>query len=386
MNGEHEKGMVEEIKTFKDLTREVIDRGLCGKCGGCVSFCSAGDLNALEIGENGLPQYVNEENCLRCGICYLICPQIDTLNTDLEGRFGWKPPIGNHKFVSSAQTTDTQIMKVCTDGGVVTSLLAYLLENNLVNAALVSKKKGLFSREPIIATTREDLISAAGSQFSESYHLEELGGKYTTYAPMLSTVKALEKRYLRDVAIVGTPCQINTIRKMQVLGIIPAHLVKYAIGLFCIENFSFDDLARDRLEKRLSIDMEEIHKLNLKEDLILNLKSGITVHVPLEELAEVARPACLACMDFSNEYADISAGGLGSPDGYTSVLVRTDAGEAIFSEAIEQGYIRERIFETVEERKVEKTKILAMIVSSSRRKRIRGENRLKELSEGKAIG
>jgi coenzyme F420 hydrogenase subunit beta len=378
--------MGEEIKTFKDLTREVIDQGLCGKCGGCVSFCSAGDLNALKIGANGLPQYANEENCLRCGICYLICPQIDTLNADLEDRFGWKPPIGNHKFLSSAQTTDSQIMKVCTDGGVVTSLLAYLLENNLVNAALVSKKKGLFSREPIIATTREDLISAAGSQFSESYHLEELGGKYTTYAPMLSTVKALEKRYLRDVAIVGTPCQLNTIRKMQVLGIIPAHLVKYAIGLFCIENFSFDDLAREKLEKKLSIDMEEIHKLNVKEDLILNLKSGITIHIPLEELVEVARPACLACMDFSNEYADISTGGLGSPDGYTSVLVRTDAGETIFSEAIEQGYIRERTFETVEERRVEKTKMLAMIVSSSRRKRIRAENRLKELAEGKTIG
>lgn len=378
--------MGEEIKTFKDLTREVVDRGLCGKCGGCISFCSAGDLNALEIGRSGLPQYSNEDNCLKCGICYLICPQIDTLNTELKNRFEWKPPIGRNKFVSSAQTTDPQIMKVCTDGGVVTSLLAYLLENNLINAALVSKKKGSFSREPIIATTREELISAAGSQFSESYHLEELGGKYTTYAPMLSTVKALEKRYLRDVAIVGTPCQLNTIRKMQVLGIIPAHLVKYAIGLFCIENFSFNDLARERLEKRLSIDLEEIEKVNIKEDLILNLKSGITVHIPLEEVTEVARPACLACMDFSNEYADISVGGLGSPDGFTSVLVRTDAGEAIFSEAIEQGYIRERVFEKVEERRVEKTKMLAMIVSFSNRKRLRAENRLKEFTEGRAIG
>ena len=378
--------MDEEIKTFKDLTREVIDQGLCGKCGVCVSFCSAGDLNALKIGGNDLPQYANEENCLRCGICYLICPQIDTLDADLKGRFGWKPPIGTHKFVSSAQTTDAQIMKVCTDGGVVTSLLAYLLENNMINAALVSKKKGLFSREPIIATTREDLISAAGSHFSESYHLEELGGKYSTYAPMLSTVKSLEKRYLKNVAIVGTPCQLNTIRKMQVLGIIPAHLVKYAIGLFCIENFSFDDLARERLEKKLSIDVEEIEKLNIKEDLILSFKSGITVHIPLEEVDEVARPACFTCMDFSNEYADISTGGLGSLDGYTSVVVRTDAGEAIFSDAIDQGYIRERVFENVEERRLEKTKMLAMIVSFTRRKRLRAENRLKELAGADVIG
>jgi len=373
--------MSEEIKTFRDLTREIVDRGLCGKCGGCVSFCSAGNLNALEIGENDLPQYTSEDNCLKCGICYLICPQIDTLNTDLKDKFGWKPPIGDYKFVTSARTTDRQIMEVCTDGGVVTSLLTYLLENNMVNAAIVSKKKGLFSGEPVIATTREDLISAAGSQFSKSHHLEELGGKYTTYAPILSTVKALERKYLRDVAVVGTPCQINTIRKMQVLGIIPAHLVKYTIGLFCIENFSFDDLARERLEKRLSVNIEEIRKLNIKDDLILNFHNGITVHIPLEEVDEVARPACFTCMDFSNEFSDISAGGLGSPDGFTTVLVRSDAGKTIFSEAVNQGYIRERDFQDSEERRLEKTKMLAKIVSFARKKRLRAENKLRELDE-----
>ena len=43
--------MEEEIKTFEDLTREVIEKGMCGKCGGCISFCSAGELNALEMGK-----------------------------------------------------------------------------------------------------------------------------------------------------------------------------------------------------------------------------------------------------------------------------------------------------------------------------------------------
>jgi len=373
--------MNEEIKTFKDLREEVVDKGLCGKCGGCVSFCSAGDLNALEMGENGLPRYANEDSCLKCGICYLICPQIDTLNQDLERRFGWEPPIGEYRAISSAQTTDDEIMSVCTDGGVVTSLLTYLLENSLINAAIVSKKSGLFSREPMIARTREDLISAAGSAFTGSYHLEELGGKYSTYAPILSAVKSLERKYLRDIAIVGTPCQLNTIRKMQILGILPAHLVKYAIGLFCIESFSFDDLARERLEEKLSINMDEIERLNIKENLILNLQSGITIHVPLGDVDEVARPACFACKDFSNEYADISAGGLGSQNGYTTVLIRTEAGESIFSDAIDQGYLRERVFADAEERSLEKTKMLAKIVSFARRKRSRAERTLRRVGK-----
>ena len=103
--------MEEEIKTFKDLNREVVERGICGKCGGCVSFCSAGELNALEIGENDLPRYVNEGNCLKCGICYLICPQTGTLNVELQQKFGWKPPIGDYQRITSAQTTDKKIRR-----------------------------------------------------------------------------------------------------------------------------------------------------------------------------------------------------------------------------------------------------------------------------------
>jgi coenzyme F420 hydrogenase subunit beta len=377
---------MEETKTFKDLTKEVVERGICGKCGGCVSFCSAGELNALEIGENDLPRYVNEDNCLKCGICYLICPQTDTLNAELQEKFGWKPPIGDYQRITSAQTTNKQIMTVCTDGGVVTSLLLYLMERNLINGAVVSRKMGRFARKATVARTYEELIEAAGSTFSGSLHLEELGGKYTTYTPILSTVKSLEKSYLRDIAIVGTPCQINAIRKMQCLGVLPAHLIKYTIGLFCIENFSFDDVAREKLEKKLNINLEDIVKLNIKDDFIISLTNGVTIRVPLEEIHGVARSACLACRDFSNEYADISVGGLGSLDGYTTVLTRTELGASLYDEALRRGYIRERTFEEAEESRLDKTRMLAKIVSLAKTKRMRADERLSKFSRGKIFG
>ncbi|MFQ6065231.1 MAG: Coenzyme F420 hydrogenase/dehydrogenase, beta subunit C-terminal domain [Candidatus Bathyarchaeia archaeon] len=373
---------MEEIKTFQDLTREVVEKGICGKCGGCVSFCSAGELNALEMGENELPRYISEDNCLKCGICYLICPQTDTLNVELHEKFAWKPPIGDYRRITSAQTTNEDVKKICTDGGVVTSLLLYLLDRNLINGAVVSKKTGRFARKAIIARTSEELIGAAGSTFSGSLHLEELGGKYTTYTPILSTVKSLEKRHLRDIAVVGTPCQVNAIRKMQCLGVLPAHLIKYTIGLFCIENFSFDDVARERLEKKLDIAMEDVVKLNIKDDFIITLTKGVTIHVPLEEIHEVARAACLTCHDFSNEYADISVGGLGSPDGYTTTLLRTKVGATVYDGALRKGYIQERAFEDAEESKLEKTKMLAKIVSFARRKRMRAEEKLSKLTRG----
>jgi coenzyme F420 hydrogenase subunit beta len=371
---------MEEIKTFADLAKEVVERGICGKCGGCVSFCSAGELNALEMGKNEVPRYLNEDNCIKCGICYLICPQTDTLDIELQEKFGRKSTMEDYRRITSAQTTDKKIREVCTDGGVVTSILLYLLERNLINGAIVSKKTGRFARKAIVARTPEELIEAAGSAFSESLHLEELGGKYTTYTPVLSTVKSLEKRYLQDIAVVGTPCQINAIRKMQCLGIIPGHLIKYTIGLFCIENFSFDDVARERLEKKLDINFEKIVKLNIKNHLIISLTKGVTIQVPLEEIHEVARPACLTCKDFSNAYADISFGGLGSPDGYTTTLIRTKTGASAYEGALQQGYIRERNFQTVEEGRLEKTKMMAKIVSFDRRKKKRAEERLSKLA------
>ena len=76
--------MDSKAKTFHDLILEVQRYNFCGKCGGCVSFCSADNLGALETGPDGMPRFANEEKCLHCGICYMICPNIYELDDDLK--------------------------------------------------------------------------------------------------------------------------------------------------------------------------------------------------------------------------------------------------------------------------------------------------------------
>ena len=375
--------MSEGIKTFRDLQQEVIDRGLCGKCGGCVSFCSAGRLHALEMGEDDLPRFADEENCLKCGICYMICPVTGELDAEVRRRFGWKPPIGNYEMIRSARATDEAVRRVATDGGVVTSLLLCMLDTHLIDGAIVSQKTSVFGRAPVIATTREDLLSAAGSHFGGSAHLEELGDQYTTYSPTISAVKGLEQRHLRRVAMVGTPCQVRSVKKMQALGILPAHIITYTIGLFCMENFVFEAVGRHRLEERLQIDLSDIDKLNVKEDMIITLRDGRTIHVPFDQLDDVARPACLACTDFANDYADLSAGGLGSPNGYTTILTRTERGSGIYSRALSQGYIEEMPLGEWAAMRAAEGRMGAEVIAFAERKRARGEARLIELrSEG----
>ncbi len=368
----------EEGKSFKDLIKEVHDKNICQSCGGCISFCSAHELKAIEMGKDGLPKFTNEDNCLKCGICYFICPQIGIFDEELRNAHNWKPPVGNFRRIAIARSTDPKVRELATDGGVVTSLVQYLLEHKIIDGAIVSKKMTPFSREPMIAVTKEDLLAAAGSRFADQSHVEELG-KYTTYSPTLQGLKGIRNMDLTRIAVVGTPCQIHTIRKMQVLGVLPSHIVKFTIGLFCMENFSFDELARTKLEQDMKLNIDEIIKMNIKEDLIIDLKDGKRIHVPFEELDILMRPACRVCTDFANDFADVSVGGVGSPEGYTTTMLRTEVGMKRYMEAVETGYIEEHVVRSGRELQIEKTKTLAKIINFAERKRQRGLEALKNL-------
>lgn len=371
----------EEIpKSFDDLILEVHNFNICGQCGGCVSFCSADQIGAIQMNENGPPSYINKEHCLKCGICYLICPQIKVLNEDLFQKFDYKPPIGKWRNITSSQATDHQIRTVATDGGVVTALLVYLLDNKMIDGAIVAKRTDPFMRQAILATTREDLIAAAGSKFDAEAVTEHLG-KYTTFTPVITSLKRFIESDRINLAVVGVPCQIHSIRKMQELKIVPSHVIKYAFGLFCYENFSFTEEMRQKMEEKFDFSFNDIIKMNIKEDIIFTLRNADPLHISFDEISEFMRPACRACDDFSNVYADISFGGLGSKDHFTTTLIRTSLGMKVYNEALAKGYIVE--FEE-HNSPIMKAKMTAKIIGTANEKARRADRTLQEIQKSKA--
>lgn len=372
--------MIPEKKlNFDNLKTEVIEKGICGRCGGCISFCSANSIDALEMGIDGLPRYSDQEKCLDCGLCYLVCPQIKILNEEVKEEFGWKEPIGQYLDIFSVRTTDDEILDVATDGGFVTSLLINMLENHEIDGAIVSQKTGLFSRQPIVATTREELISAAGSHFDESPNLKEVGDNYSSYISVIKTLDKASTKKFSKLAVVGTPCQINTIRKMQVLGIVPSDIIIFTIGLFCLQCFSLDDLMQKDFAQKHHLALDDISNLNIKEQFMLQMKSGITINVPLSEIETIARPACLVCETFSNEFADVAVGGLASPHGYTTVVVRSIAGKKMVADALYNRVIEHCDAENIHKSDVDKLKKLALIADFSNMKRERGKSYLEQI-------
>ena len=333
------------LKTFKDLIKEVHEKGICQECGGCVSFCSSAEYDVISIKDPFSPPiYVNEEKCLECGICYYICPQTHILDDELNKTYEFKDfssmPIGNYKDIYSCQATDKEFLKYGTDGGVVNSLINYLLEKKLIDGAIVSRTDAPFSREATFADSKYDLIKASGAKLDISPQLDEIQ-KFCTYT---HSIQKLNHYKFKKLAVVGTPCQIYTVRCMQDLGVTPSQNIEICLGLFCYENFLFDKSQVEKFERDFNVSFENIEKINIKQDIIFKLKNEGTgekiVHIPFNQIENYMRPACRACNDFTNIYADISFGGLSSPDKYTTVLTRTEKGEKMFSEALNAGIIR----------------------------------------------
>ena len=116
--------------------------------------------------------------------------------------------------------------------------------------------------------------------------------------------------------------------------------------------------------------------MNIKDEMILSVKGKGEIRIGFEDLEEYARPACFACPDFTNVYADISFGGLGSDDGYTTVLTRTKKGQDIFREARAEGLIVEPPEHNTS---VKKSAMLANLISFSERKLDRYKEKMKSL-------
>jgi coenzyme F420 hydrogenase subunit beta len=310
-----------------------------------VTFCTAINYGALGLNEQGFPYYKNQDKCIECGICYMICPALGVLDKETEEKFDWNPPMGKVIQTSVNKAAEPKVRQLGTDGGVVTALLLHLFDQGFIDGAVVSKHSGLFQRQPWLASSRQEILDAAGSYFDASHGMALYSDMYSTFTPSVHALKPLVKQGLRRVAFVGTPCQIKTIRKMDTLGVVPSDAIRYVFGLFCSGNFSFGEEERKKLEQVGGFKWDDVQKINLKGGLMLYLKDGNVVTVPMDELDFMKRGACSFCMDYAAEYADISFGGVGAEEGWTTVITRTPQGRATLADARTAGAIETYKFE-----------------------------------------
>ncbi|MGZ7108152.1 MAG: Coenzyme F420 hydrogenase/dehydrogenase, beta subunit C-terminal domain [Methanobacterium sp.] len=137
--------------------------------------------------------------------------------------------------------------------------------------------------------------------------------------------------------MVGTPCQILAASKMDKYmdGEFP---VDIKIGLFCMENFSYSYMKE--LLKGHEIDIKDVRECRIeKGHAWFYLTEDRVFKIPLKEAKKCVRKNCQVCMDFTSENSDISVGSVGSPEGWSTVIVRTDKGNQILTSAEAEGHL-----------------------------------------------
>jgi coenzyme F420 hydrogenase subunit beta len=315
--------------SFQDsIEKKVITTRRCVGCGACVISCP---YECLE--------YVNEKpnlisQCKICGVCQQACPKHDWPISEAERFiFGRKrrpnEAFGIYRRLIIAQAEDKRILSTCQDGGVATALLMFALENRTIDGAIVSttKKEKPFAPIPRLATTPQEILESAGTRYS--------------YSPSITTLVDIEKKKRKNLAFVGTPCQINAIRRMQM-----SNLRKYTanlrllIGLMCSECFTHEGLMEKHIQHDLGIKLDTIRKMNIKGKILITTDSGVRA-IPLSEAKPYIRAGCKLCEDYSSELADISLGGL-RLNGWTLAVIRSEVGERSFSQAEEAGRLKTR--------------------------------------------
>ncbi|MGB9838540.1 MAG: Coenzyme F420 hydrogenase/dehydrogenase, beta subunit C-terminal domain [Methanothermobacter sp.] len=137
-------------------------------------------------------------------------------------------------------------------------------------------------------------------------------------------------------AMVGTPCQITAATLMKEYnGEFPVEL---RIGLFCMENFSYTYLKE--LAEEEGVDLRDVSECRIEKGrLWFHLNDGSTVSIPLERARSAMRKNCSVCMDFTSEQSDVSVGSVGSPQGWSTLIIRTERGRELVEGASKAGYI-----------------------------------------------
>ncbi len=365
------------MKTFFDLIQDVQKPGLCHRCGGCVTFCSAVNYGALDLDTDGKPRYSEIEKCIECGLCHAICPEVDELESETRERLGWTAPMGRIIETTVARSGDAAVRRNATDGGVVTGLLLHLLERGRIDGAIVTRQSGPFQRRPFLATSSEEIKEAAGFFFDASHGMKNFSDQYLTYSS-IEEFDPMMKKGLKRVALVGTPCQIKSVRRMQTLGLVPSESIKFCLGLFCSGNFLFGDNERRILSENGGFEWNEVRKINIKDDLMVHLQNGEVRHISMEELQSIRRFACSFCPDYSSEFADISFGGIGAEEGWTTVITRSTLGRAVFADARSAGAIEEF---SVNDDPGFASRALAMVRTSSAGKRRSAQQNRRKLGK-----
>ncbi|MFB6079245.1 MAG: Coenzyme F420 hydrogenase/dehydrogenase, beta subunit C-terminal domain [Halarchaeum sp.] len=317
----------DEKTWFMELDEAVIDADRCIQCGTCVAACPS---DSIGVGDDGKPELV--KMCTGCSMCWDFCPR-----GGMRYERQWKITGGEDNVSGAGDPITEFTAKVrddwhedAQDGGVVTAMLSTLLEDGEIDGALVATESDEepWKAESFLATSHEDLVENAGSFYNQTMALGNLSLDQWEHKLPEKDPEDL------SLALVGTPCEIEGVRALQDFDWSKGaqdellNAVEYRISLMCTKNFNYERLIGEQLAEKRDIYPEDIGKMDVIEgEMRVYGKDGEQIIAEdVGEFHDATLKGCDECADFTGLTSDVTVGSVGSADGYSSVIVRTDAG------------------------------------------------------------
>ena len=320
--------------------RQVSQTAECCSCGACNSICPK---NAIVIKSTNIGRIYADinDNCIDCGLCAKVCPIINTTNpNDFSDVY-----VGNIQNCYVGKSLDKFIYDNSQSGGMCTTVLKYLFEKQMIDAAVVT-----YMDEGNVPHVHGQVVTS----------VEELYNSQKSCYTMVDVLSALNDALpYKSISVVGLPCQIHAVNELCKTSNKYSN-IKYRLSLVCDRTLC--SLIQNVMLNLANLNDEQVkiqwrNKNGIFNNKVFNYHNApITISSNGKVISVLSRenrlalkefftpPCCNKCTDKLGIYADLVFGdpwgvsGIDSKKGESLVITRTETGEKMIKECIDSNY------------------------------------------------
>lgn len=336
--------MGNRVKSISD----VVEKQLCTGCGACA-YMEPDRFHMGDAIEFGRRPFLNSKPKDETGEALSICPGI-SLNLDKSGRTasgiiqelydGWGPVLG----VWEGYACDNEIRFAGSSGGAATAISLYCMDHEGMGGTLhtASKKNQPYLNESVVSTSREELLSRAGSRYAPASPVEALN--------------QIESADSKSVFI-GKPCDVAAVQSSRKLRPKLDENLGLVIAFFCAGvpslKGNFELLKREGLSDPSDLKSLRYRGQGWPGNWVATHHNGngisekkLTYAESWGFLQKYRQWRCYICPDHTGEFADISVGDpwyrkvKEGELGKSLIIARTKKGLDVIKKAEQAGYLK----------------------------------------------
>jgi coenzyme F420 hydrogenase subunit beta len=100
------------------------------------------------------------------------------------------------------------------------------------------------------------------------------------------------------------------------------------VGLFCFEAFDYEKL-KEETARILGVDLDKADKTQIHKGKFIVQIGEQTYSAKVKKFHNAIQGGCAYCNDFVGRLSDVSVGSVGSNEGYSTIIVRSEKGKKL---------------------------------------------------------